>query len=53
MKRYEFTNRSCAFSFVDHAIKPLWVILGDNGRFWVVRPSDAARLLRVGYELAK
>jgi hypothetical protein len=34
-----------------------WVILGDateDGKpeFWVVRPADASRLMKAGYELA-
>jgi len=33
-----------------------WLVLGDIddawGRFWVVRPVDATRLARAGYEIA-
>ena len=28
-----------------------WIILGDDGRFWLVRPVDAGRLMKAGYEL--
>jgi len=28
------------------------VMLGDDGRFWVVTPADASRLEKAGYEYA-
>ncbi len=30
----------------------MWIILGDDGKYWVVRPVDAERLIRSGYSLA-
>lgn len=33
----------------------MWVVMGDHdgdvGVYWVVKPADAARLERVGYEI--
>lgn len=29
-----------------------WVVMGDAGSWWVVRPVDAARLEAAGYEIA-
>jgi hypothetical protein len=49
---YKFHSRTRAYSFCDHCVVPMWVILGDNDLFWVVTPADAYRLLRAGYELA-
>ena len=47
-----FISRKLAFQCAAHAVKTLWVILGDDGRFWVVRPVDAMRLEKMGYEFA-
>jgi hypothetical protein len=52
MTIYRFLAPERAFSFADHAIKPMIVLLGDDQRYWVVRMSDADRLLRAGYEAA-
>ena len=49
---YRFTTREHAFSFVDHASERLYIVLGDDGRYWVTTPAQAARLVRAGYELA-
>lgn len=35
-----------------HATKPMCVVLGDDGRYWVVCPADASRLERAGLEYA-
>lgn len=29
-----------------------WIVLGADGEFWTCRPVDAARLEKLGYELA-
>jgi hypothetical protein len=49
---YKFVSLANANSFVQHCVKPMWVMLGDDMRFWVVTPADAARLERAGYEFA-
>lgn len=33
-------------------VKPMWVMLGENGKFWLATPADCARLERAGYEFA-
>jgi hypothetical protein len=44
-----FNDRSLALSYALEAVKPLRVMLGDDGRFWIVTPKTAARLERDGY----
>jgi len=46
------STRSAAFSFASKCVKAHLVVLGDNGKFWVVCFSDAQRLTKLGYELA-
>lgn len=46
------TQRS-AYSFASKCVKPHVVILGDNGKFWVVSFADGQRLSKLNYELAK
>lgn len=47
-----FTRRERAFSFARKAAKTLWVMLGDDGRYWVATPARCAQLERLGYEYA-
>ena len=47
---YRFRSLGLARNFANRATKPLWIILGDHPEFWVVRPVDADRLERAGYE---
>ncbi|MCG3138814.1 MAG: hypothetical protein HJJLKODD_02683 [Phycisphaerae bacterium] len=51
-----FRELSNAINSLDHAVKPMLVMLGDNDgenyEFWVVTPADAQRLERAGYEYA-
>ena len=49
---YRFRNFGNAQNWVDHGVKPQRIMLGDDERFWVVTPADAARLERQGYEFA-
>jgi len=49
---FRFRSLELAQSFVNHATKPLRIVLGDHPEFWVVRPVDAERLVRAGYEYA-
>jgi hypothetical protein len=51
-RTYRFRERRHAFGFASHAAKSQRVMLGDDGRYWVVTPADAARLERMGYEYA-
>lgn len=47
-----YNDRDLAFQSAAHGVKPLWVMLGDDEKFWVVTPADAARMERMGYEYA-
>ncbi len=47
-----FRQRQAAFDFANGAAKPLGVMLGDDGRFWVTTPANCARLEKMGYEWA-
>jgi hypothetical protein len=49
---HRFVERANAFGFATRAVKTLWVMLGDDERYWVVTPADAARLEAMGYEYA-
>ena len=49
---FRFTRRELALSFAHGAEKALWVMLGDDGRFWVTTPANCARLEKMGYEWA-
>jgi hypothetical protein len=47
-----FRNLGTARSFAARCSK-MWLVLGDDGEFWAVRPVDAARLERAGYEMVR
>jgi hypothetical protein len=47
-----FNDRTLALSRAATTIKPSRVMLGDDGKYWVVTPADASRLERMGYEYA-
>jgi hypothetical protein len=49
---FRFTRRELAFSFARGAAKTLWVMLGDDGRYWVATPARCTQLERLGYEYA-
>jgi hypothetical protein len=49
---YRFTRRELAFSFARGAAKTLWVMLGDDGRYWVATSARCAQLERLDYEFA-
>jgi hypothetical protein len=46
-----FNNLSRAQSFAYCGGVSRWIVLGDFGQYWVVRPVDAARLERAGYSI--
>ena len=52
MQMYKFEKRENAQSFINRAKKIWMLVLGDDNRFWAVRPVDAERLIRQGYSLA-
>lgn len=45
----KFSQLANAESFRQHASKAMMIVLGDDSRFWVVRPVDAERLGTQGY----
>jgi hypothetical protein len=53
----EFRSLDLARFYAERCTKAHWVVQGDldddgeNGRFWVVLPADAARLEAAGYEI--
>lgn len=47
-----FVNRELAIYHAATCIKPQRVMLGDDGRYWIVCPADASRLEDMGYEYA-
>jgi hypothetical protein len=49
----KFTNRQLANSFSQRTIKASVVMLGDDGKFWVVNLATMKAMLKSGYELAK
>ena len=49
MKTYKFSNRNLAQSFA-YRTDNLVIFHGDDGKFWVVTPAQAAKLERQGYE---
>jgi hypothetical protein len=47
-----FSDRVTAESACEHAVKSLWIVLGDDEHYWVTTPRLAAELERLGYQLA-
>lgn len=47
-----FRNLHLAKAVVDRSIKIRMIILGDDGKFWIVRPVDGERLCKAGYQNA-
>ena len=47
-----FIKRESAFNWANNATNPRFVMLGCDGRFWVVCGADASRLSKQGYEFA-
>lgn len=50
---FRFRSIEAARGFAYGATRPQRIILGDQPEFWVVRPVDAERLVRAGYEYAE
>ena len=49
----KYISRDNAFNSLSHYVKPHRVMMGDAPYFWVVCPSDAERLFKMGYEYAE
>ena len=48
--RSEFISLSLAKSFRNRCLKTLYIIHGDNGKFWVMKPKFTERLVKNGFE---
>ena len=48
----KFSALATAKSFAGKAIKAMAVMMGDDGKFWVVTMADAQRLEKAGYKWA-
>jgi hypothetical protein len=46
----KFNKEDLARSFSNRTIKMSMIILGDDGKYWVVTMAQGARLLKAGYE---
>lgn len=49
----QLSNRDAAFRWANNCNKLHTVMLGDNGKFWVVCFADAQKLSKMGYEYAR
>ena len=47
-----FIDRDLALRCAARGPKRSAVMLGDDGRYWVVTPADASRMERMGFEWA-
>ena len=47
-----FFDRDNAYAWAKGCEKPHWVMHGCDGKYWVVCPADASRLLKKNYEFA-
>jgi hypothetical protein len=48
---YKFSDLATAREFVWRALKPQFILLGDDGRFWVTSAHVAKTLESTGYEI--
>lgn len=46
----KFTTLQNAKAYQSRAIKPMIIIIGDDGLIWVVSMRDGNRLIKNGYE---
>jgi hypothetical protein len=51
IQRYSRLGSAIEASY--HGEKMRMVVMGDDGRFWVMRPAWAQKLERAGYEVAR
>lgn len=47
----KFNNEQTAQNFSHRTIKASAIILGDDGKYWVVTLAQMERLLKAGYEI--
>jgi len=49
----EFNTYKSAYWFASRTLKPHYVLMGDNGMYWVASSGFTARLEKLGYEIAE
>lgn len=47
----KFTTETKARNFIYNASEMLFIVLGDDNKFWIVTPAAAARMEKAGYEI--
>ena len=47
----KFNSESLARSFRNRTVKMSVIILGDDGKYWVVTMAESVRLWKAGYEV--
>jgi hypothetical protein len=50
--RTEFSTLSYAAKYVNESSMTLMIVLGDNNKFWTLRPKHANELIKNGYSRA-
>jgi hypothetical protein len=50
---FRFSNFANAKDFTDRVTKSMAILLGDDGKYWVVSLSMGEQLVKSGYELAE
>jgi len=50
---FKFINLSNAKNLADRAKKSMAILLGDDGRYWVVSLGLGEKLMKAGYEMAE
>ena len=49
---FRFSNFANARNFTDGATKSMTILLGDDGKYWVVTLGLGEELVKLGYEVA-
>jgi hypothetical protein len=49
---YRFSNLNAAQGMTERSQRPMFVMLGDDDKFWVVSGRIAQQLEKLGYEFA-
>lgn len=47
---YKFSNMQTAINFASRCEKMMMVIMGDDGKYWVVTMAQGEKLISQGYE---
>jgi len=49
----QFSNKKLAESFCERTTKASAIVLGDNGKYWVVTMANLNKAVKAGYEVAR